>query len=36
MEWRQGRRLVLTDVGRLVSRYGDEIFGIGRELLDTL
>lgn len=33
---RQGRRLVLTDVGRLVHRYADEIFGIGRELLETL
>jgi LysR family transcriptional activator of nhaA len=33
---RQGRRLVLTDVGRLVYRYADEIFGIGRELLETI
>ena len=33
---RQGRRLVLTDVGRLVYRYADEIFGIGRELLESL
>jgi len=33
---RQGRRLVLTDVGRLVFRYADEIFSIGRELLETL
>jgi len=33
---RQGRRLVLTDTGRLVYRYADEIFGIGRELLETL
>ena len=33
---RQGRRLVLTEVGRLVYRYADEIFGIGRELLETL
>jgi len=33
---RQGRRLVLTDVGRLVYRYADEIFGIGRELMETL
>ena len=33
---RQGRRLVLTDVGRLVYRYADEIFGIGRELIETL
>lgn len=33
---RQGRRLVLTDVGRLVYRYADEIFGIGRELLEAI
>jgi LysR family transcriptional activator of nhaA len=33
---RQGRTLVLTDVGRVVYRYADEIFGLGRELLDVL
>ena len=33
---RLGRTLVLTDVGRLVYRYADEIFGIGRELMETL
>jgi LysR family transcriptional activator of nhaA len=33
---RQGRRLVLTDVGRVVDRYADEIFSTGRELLETL
>ncbi|MGC4080902.1 MAG: LysR family transcriptional regulator [Vicinamibacterales bacterium] len=33
---RQGRRLVLTDTGRLVYRYADEIFGIGRELMEAL
>ncbi len=33
---RQGRTLVLTDTGRVVYRYADEIFGIGRELLETL
>jgi LysR family transcriptional activator of nhaA len=33
---RQGRTLVPTDVGRLVYRYADEIFGIGRELMETL
>ncbi len=33
---RQGRTLALTDVGRLVYRYADEIFGIGRELMQTL
>ncbi len=29
---RQGRRLVLTDVGRTVLRYADDIFKTGREL----
>jgi len=33
---RAGRRLVLTDVGRVAYRYADEIFGLGRELLDTV
>lgn len=33
---KQGRSLVLTDTGRLVFGYADEIFGIGRELLQTL
>jgi LysR family transcriptional activator of nhaA len=33
---RQGRTLVLTETGRLVFRYADEIFGIGRELVETL
>ena len=33
---RQGRRLVMTDVGRMVYRYADEIFGLGRELLDAV
>jgi LysR family transcriptional activator of nhaA len=33
---RSGRNLVLTDVGRLVYRYADEIFATGRELMDTL
>ena len=33
---RQGRGLALTDTGRLVFRYADEIFGIGRELIETL
>ena len=33
---RQGRRLVLTDVGRMVYRYADEIFATGRELMDTI
>jgi LysR family transcriptional activator of nhaA len=33
---RSGRRLALTETGRVVYRYADEIFGIGRELMDTL
>jgi LysR family transcriptional activator of nhaA len=33
---RQGRMLVLTDIGRTVYRYADEIFGIGREMMETL
>ena len=33
---KSGRRLVLTDVGHHVFRYADEIFSLGRELVDTL
>jgi LysR family transcriptional activator of nhaA len=33
---RSGRNLVLTDTGRTVYRYADEIFGLGHELQDTL
>lgn len=33
---RQGRTLALTDTGRLVFRHADEIFQIGRELIETL
>ena len=33
---RVGRRLVLTDVGRTTREYADEIFGLGRELIDVL
>lgn len=33
---RSGRSVVLTDVGQLVYRYADEIFGIGQELMDAL
>jgi LysR family transcriptional activator of nhaA len=33
---RQGRRLVLTEVGRVVYQYAEDIFSLGRELLDTL
>ena len=33
---RKGRAQTLTDVGRVVYRYAEEIFSVGRELLDTL
>jgi LysR family transcriptional activator of nhaA len=33
---RQGRSLVLTEVGRIAYRYSEEIFSLGQELLDTL
>lgn len=33
---RSGRRLVPTEVGRVVLRYADEIFGLGRELVDVV
>jgi LysR family transcriptional activator of nhaA len=33
---RQGRRLALTETGRMVYGYADEIFAIGRELLDAV
>lgn len=33
---RQGRRLVPTDVGLVVARYADEIFSLGRELVETV
>lgn len=33
---RVGRNIVLTDVGRTVFHYADEIFSLGRELMDTL
>ncbi len=33
---RQGRTLALTESGRIVHRHADEIFGIGRELVETL
>jgi LysR family transcriptional regulator, transcriptional activator of nhaA len=33
---KKGRTQLLTDVGRTVYRYAEEIFGIGRELLETL
>jgi LysR family transcriptional activator of nhaA len=31
-----GRKLALTDVGRVVYRYADEIFTLGREMVDTV
>jgi LysR family transcriptional regulator, transcriptional activator of nhaA len=33
---RKGRTMVLTDIGRVVDRYADDIFSTGRELLETL
>jgi LysR family transcriptional activator of nhaA len=33
---RRGRALVPTDVGRVVYRYAEDIFGLGGELLETL
>jgi LysR family transcriptional regulator, transcriptional activator of nhaA len=33
---RQGRSLALTETGRLVYRYADEIFSLGRELVDAV
>ena len=33
---RVGRRLVLTETGRVAFRYADDIFTLGREFMDTL
>ncbi len=33
---KSGRNLVLTDTGQVVYRYAEEIFNVGRELLDVL
>ncbi|MBX3209827.1 MAG: transcriptional activator NhaR [Labilithrix sp.] len=33
---KQGRRLVLTEVGHIAYRYADDIFALGRELGDVL
>jgi LysR family transcriptional activator of nhaA len=33
---RAGRKLALTEMGRVVYRYADEIFSLGRELVDTV
>lgn len=34
--YRSGRRLALTDVGQAVYGYADEIFSLGREMMDML
>jgi LysR family transcriptional regulator, transcriptional activator of nhaA len=31
-----GRKLVLTEMGRVVYRYAEEIFALGREMVDTV
>jgi LysR family transcriptional activator of nhaA len=31
-----GRKLALTEMGRVVYRYADEIFSLGREMVDTV
>ncbi len=33
---RSGRNLVLTEMGRVVFTFGEEIFGLGRELVNTV
>jgi LysR family transcriptional activator of nhaA len=33
---RKGRTLVLTDIGRMTFRYADDIFALGRDLIDTI
>ncbi|MCA1826745.1 MAG: transcriptional activator NhaR [Myxococcales bacterium] len=33
---RAGRKLVLTEMGRVVYRYAEEIFALGNEMLDTV
>ncbi len=33
---KQGRRLVLTEMGRVVYGYAEEIFSLGQELVDTV
>jgi LysR family transcriptional activator of nhaA len=33
---RRGRKLAMTETGRVVYKYADEIFGLGREMLDTI
>ncbi|HYV46579.1 MAG TPA: LysR family transcriptional regulator, partial [Myxococcaceae bacterium] len=31
-----GRKLALTEMGRVVYRYAEEIFTLGREMVDTV
>ena len=33
---KRGRKLEMTDTGRVVYRYAEQIFGLGRELLDVV
>ncbi|MFN7998858.1 MAG: transcriptional activator NhaR [Bryobacteraceae bacterium] len=33
---RAGRRLILTETGQVVFQYAEEIFGMGRELMDVM
>src|SRR5579862_4507971 len=33
---RKGRNLVLTETGRVAFRFADEIFSLGRELVDNV
>jgi LysR family transcriptional regulator, transcriptional activator of nhaA len=33
---RRGRRLEMTETGRIVYKYADEIFGLGREMMDAV
>jgi len=33
---RTGRKLAMTEMGRVVYRYADEIFSLGREMVDTV
>lgn len=33
---RRGRKLEMTEDGRVVYKYADQIFGLGREMLDTI
>lgn len=33
---RKGRKLEMTEIGRIVFRYAEQIFGLGREMLDVV